>query len=74
MKVSVPVAVRLGADELAKLDAVVEVLATRNPDLRPTRSDALRHLVSRSATVLQGAVTGMSAPRPPLPGEHNQAA
>ena len=61
--------VRLDERECAQLDDVVRALAGRNPDLRPTRSDALRFLVASSVSVLgQMAVTQASPPPELAPG------
>lgn len=58
-----PVAVRLRDHEVEIVDQIRRHLAERNPDLRPTRSDALRYLVSRSGSVLRDL--HIAAPAPP---------
>jgi hypothetical protein len=57
-----PVGVRLDPVELSKLDSIVEHLAHRNPDVRPTRSDALRFLLTNSGSVTGATVVAASEP------------
>lgn len=56
------VGVRLGPAELQKLDAIVSTLAQRNPDIQPTRSDALRVLLANSGSVMGALVTASTHP------------
>ena len=57
-----PVGVRLDPLELRKLDSIVEHLAHRNPDVRPTRSDALRFLLTNSGSVTGATVVAVTEP------------
>ena len=59
------IGVRLDDPHLKTLDEIIAQLASRNPDWpQPTRSDAIRHAIASSGSVISQTVTGISAPPP----------
>lgn len=63
-RTTVTVSTRLDGEGLKRLDSLVEVLAQRSPDVFVSRCEALRHLVTNSASALASSLTVALAHEP----------